>query len=242
MTLTNPCFSWASFLLSVPRALSVAIGLGMVVLCCQIADADLPTEPGVVHFDLDPVGSGIEVGPGGSLSEFFDDTFNFTGGWFDEYYLLNPADPDSPPLEIFLLISSPGGTPPVESHITLPGGAYLWVAEFGPEHPETNFGYHFSFHNPTSQDLVVDTAVTEGEFGVFPENPAFGFFLTDGSPAPQESGAEITFGPITGDFISFSIMIPEPGSLLLALCGGCSVLLFRRRAEFASSAAAKPSV
>lgn len=219
------------FSLSAHRTLLGTSVLCMVALCCQFAEATLPSESGVVHFDLDPVGDGIDLGPGETLSEFFDDTFNFAGGWLVELAIGNP-DPNAPVLDIDLLISWPGSAP-VESHMTLPGGGYGIVSQTAPESyfglPETNFGYHFFFNNPTSQSFRVDAAVTEVEFPGDPNDFDFGFFLTDGTPAPEEFGAKLTFGAVSDEYVSVSIFIPEPSSLLFAIWGGCSLMLSRRR-------------
>lgn len=230
MISTRLCRFSDLFPLSALRALLGTSVLCMIALCCQIADATLPSEPGHIHFDLDPVGSGLDVGSGESLSEFFDDTFNFSGSWLAERQLGNP-DPNAPDLEFDLVIVWPGSEP-VESTVTLPAGGYLGVSSIGAEAdfglPETNFGYHFSFHNPTSHSIRVDAGVTEGEFLDDPHDFDFGFFLTDGTPAPKEYGGKITFGPVSGEYVSMSFFIPEPTTSALTLAALCLVMGRRR--------------
>jgi len=215
-------------------ALLAAIGPCLIVLCCsQTAEATLPTDTAAFrHFDLDPVGSGFILGSGASISQFFDDALNSPGYWTIEYRLGNPADFDTDPLEFDLRIVWP--THSFDTSVVLPGGAVLGWSESYYEVPETLQDYHFTFNNSLSQLLLVDASVTELEIPGTPPIDDFRIELLDGSPAPPDYGVVVTPGPVPGDFVLLSIAVPEPSSLLLALYGGFSALLFGRRATFTS--------
>jgi hypothetical protein len=199
----------------------------VLLLYTQITNAALPTQNVLDprHLDLDPVGGGILVGPGETLSQAFADNLNSAEDWYAELLIGNPTS-NATAVSFAADLVWPGGSK--EGIISLqPGFAYLLQVE-PIDIPETRPNWLFNLKNPTSVPLIFDSSVSEALSVTIP--PEFGevFVAPNGNLVPAGGGNSFMPGNIIGDSVSVRI-VPEPAGLALVLIATSGTLLIRRR-------------
>ena len=196
------------------------------LLTPQTAEAVLPTQNQLDprHLDFGPV----TVGPGETLSQVFADGLNSAEDWFAELLIGNPTS-NASAVAFNSKLVWPGGSQ--QGTISLqPGFGYLLQVE-PVDVPETRPNWLFSFTNPTSVSLTVESVVSEALSVTIP--PEFGEIFVDpgGNLVAPGGGNTFTPGDVVGDFVSLGI-VPEPAGLaLLSVFGACMALLRRRRRQ-----------
>jgi hypothetical protein len=209
------------------RRLAILAVCSVALLYPQIANSALPTQNVLDprHLDLDPVGGGILVGPGETLSQVFADNLNSAEDWYAELLIGNPTS-NASAVSFAADLVWPGGSK--EGTISLqPGFAYLLQVE-PVDVPETRPNWLFNLKNPTSVPLIFDSSVSEATSVTIP--PEFGevFVAPNGNLVPPGGGNLFTPGNVVGDFVSVRI-VPEPVGMALVLIAASATLLMRRR-------------
>jgi hypothetical protein len=192
----------------------------------ELVEAALPmqntTDPR--HLDLDPIGNGLIVAPGGTLERTFADALNSAEDWYMEFLIGNPT---ANAVAFDMKLVWPGDSTQGPG-LLQPGHAFVLKVE-GPDVPETSPNWKYFFKNPTSVDLILDASVSEA-LSITSEPPTgSGFFTLAGEPADPSIDNRFTpGGDIGATFVSVGI-VPEPAGLILAVMGGWIALLLRRR-------------
>src|SRR5262245_25499087 len=132
----------------------------VMLLYPQVTAATLPTQNTLDprHLDLDPVGGGILVGPGETLSQVFADNLNSAEDWYAELLIGNPTS-NASAVSFAADLVWPGGSKQGTISL-LPGFAYLLQVE-PVDIPETRPNWLFNLKNPTGVPLIFDSSVSE---------------------------------------------------------------------------------
>lgn len=194
-----------------------------VVLPPQPAKAVLPTQNELDprHLDFGPTA----VAPGGTVSEVFADDLDSAEDWFAELLIVNPTS-NASGVSFGAKFVWPGGSQ--EGTVSLqPGFGYLLQVE-PTDIPETRPDWLFTFTNPTGNELVVESVVSEARSVTTP--PEFGevFVAPDGSLIDPGGGNTFDRGDAGDSFVSLSI-VPEPTGLIIAAVGAIAALFLRWR-------------